>query len=675
MDVVRFTSGGAVDGSFTHDEGDRQPAGAARRPERPLDRRSRRRTRWPTRILPTRWPRHVVRARPDGSTSRRSSTTPMGRSTPPAGSCCRGQAHQHQRRVGRALHRRRRARHHVRHQRPGPPAPDARRRARAEGRRPHPARHRRQRADRGRRQDGTTGDVQVRAGHQPVPARARATGRHGRARDHDHHARRRGDVPLDRSDRRRLLVRRPRQRRRPLQRRPPERRVDRPVARATHVHRVRRRIWPATRRHGPSTSRSSTRRRRTSPPAAASPPATAPACTSTTPSTPGSPARTPGTVTIVERSGTTSPPGLRAGRLAGRRDGAGGVRRQPAAPHVLARLVGARRPRRHDGAGLPQRVVVPPCDDRRPVSRPRTRAWPTARWSATATPRLDILTSAASTWTFGRMLDTTPPTISIASPVDGARFTLGQVVTRRLRLRRRRLGPRLVRRPGGARRDHRHGDRGDEVVHRHGHRRRRQHVDAQSARYEVLAGSVTATATGPAVVSTDPGGLGASPAIPVQTRLDVAGGIAGQFSLAAQAAGAAAGRLRRPADRGRHVWPGGDGGVAARPDVHARRLDASASWRRPRSTSSPTACRSRRAAAGTGAAPIRAWPAAPTAPTATSSSPSAPPRSRRGRSPGGRSSSRRPHRRRGPRGRARRPWCSPVTASRRARRRRSPGPA
>ncbi len=135
--------------------------------------------------------------------------------------------------------------------------------------------------------------------------------------------------------------------------------------------------------------------------------------------------------------------------------------------------------------------------------------------------------------------DSVAPVVTIASPVDGAAYTLDQVVNASFSCD-----------DGG----------GAGVETCDGTQPTGTPVDTASAglhtftvttsdgagnstqvthTYEVLAGNVEAIVTGGETISTDPGGLGASPTIPVQTEISVPTGVAGQISVSSQAAGTA----------------------------------------------------------------------------------------------------------------------------------------
>ena len=241
-------------------------------------------------------------------------------------------------------------------------------------------------------------------------------------------------------------------------------------------------------------------------------------------------------MTIVERSGTSSPPGY---ELAGWQADITAPAATVANPLRLTFWLDSSALGALDAMTVQifrNGSPVPPCDEPATGVAAPDPCVVDRQVVGDGDAALDILTSAASTWTFGRMLDTTPPTISIASPVDGAQFTLGQVVTADYACAdggsglASCAGPVA---PGGTIDTATAGTKSFTVTASDA----AGNPSTAVSTYEVLAGSVTATATGPAVVSTDPGGLGASPAIPVQTRLDVASGTAGEFSLAAQAAG------------------------------------------------------------------------------------------------------------------------------------------
>ena len=243
-----------------------------------------------------------------------------------------------------------------------------------------------------------------------------------------------------------------------------------------------------------------------------------------------------GTVTIVERSGTTSPPGY---ELAGWQADITAPAATAASPLRLTFWLDSSALGALDAMTVQifrNGSPVPPCDEPATGVAAPDPCVVDRQVVGDGDAALDILTSAVSTWTFGRMLDTTPPTISIASPVDGAQFTLGQLVTADYACAdggsglASCAGPVA---PGGTIDTATAGTKSFTVTASD----TAGNPSTAVSTYEVLAGSVTATATGPAVVSTDPGGLGASPAIPVQTSLDVASGTAGEFSLAAQAAG------------------------------------------------------------------------------------------------------------------------------------------
>ena len=133
---------------------------------------------------------------------------------------------------------------------------------------------------------------------------------------------------------------------------------------------------------------------------------------------------------------------------------------------------------------------------------------------------------------FGRIAgDGTAPTVEVASPSDGARYTLGQAVTAAYTCADdggSGIASCVAGTPAGGTVDtSTAGTHSFRVTATDGAGNATDAV----ATYRVLAGDVDEEVTGPAVVTTDPGGLGASPEVPVQTRIAVPAGVAGPVSV------------------------------------------------------------------------------------------------------------------------------------------------
>jgi hypothetical protein len=129
-----------------------------------------------------------------------------------------------------------------------------------------------------------------------------------------------------------------------------------------------------------------------------------------------------------------------------------------------------------------------------------------------------------------------PPAIVVHSPIDGAEFTLGQTVSASYRC----------------------ADSGSGVVTCVGTVPSGTAIDtstpgthvftvnamdsvgntsSRSLTYTVFAGDANQTVSGGEIVTTDPGGLGPSPAIPVQTQIAVPDGVAGTITVSPQPVG------------------------------------------------------------------------------------------------------------------------------------------
>ncbi len=135
--------------------------------------------------------------------------------------------------------------------------------------------------------------------------------------------------------------------------------------------------------------------------------------------------------------------------------------------------------------------------------------------------------------------DETAPTIDLASPADGAAFTVGQAVATLYSCHEEPFGSGLGSctgtDPSGSQIDTlTPGDRVFTVsaVDMAGNGRTEQ------VTYHVAAGDVTAAVTGGETLTTDPGGLGASALVPVQTEIAVPAGVVGNVSVTPQPVGA-----------------------------------------------------------------------------------------------------------------------------------------
>ncbi len=134
--------------------------------------------------------------------------------------------------------------------------------------------------------------------------------------------------------------------------------------------------------------------------------------------------------------------------------------------------------------------------------------------------------------------DTTNPTAAIATPISGASFTVGQVVHAAYSCAD--LGGSLLASCVGTVANGSAVDTSTAGSHtltvnatdgagNHG---------SATATYTVLAGDVSGPVSAGDTVTTDPGGLGASPAVPVQTSIVVPTGVSGSLSVTPQPAGA-----------------------------------------------------------------------------------------------------------------------------------------
>jgi uncharacterized delta-60 repeat protein len=139
----------------------------------------------------------------------------------------------------------------------------------------------------------------------------------------------------------------------------------------------------------------------------------------------------------------------------------------------------------------------------------------------------------------GAPADSTPPTIQIAQPADGSSYTVGQNVVVDYSCADAGgsgLASCTGSVPTGSALDTTVAGTHSVTVDALDGAGNQTHA---TSTYEVLAGNVTATVTGPATVTTDPGGLGASTAVPIQTRLEVPAGVSGTVSADSQPVGAA----------------------------------------------------------------------------------------------------------------------------------------
>ena len=135
-----------------------------------------------------------------------------------------------------------------------------------------------------------------------------------------------------------------------------------------------------------------------------------------------------GTVTIVERQGTSSPAGY---ELLDWRAEITAPAASSAAPLQLSFWLDPSVSRALDAASVQvfrNGAAVAPCDDPPAGSAAPDPCVAGRQTLASGAVQLDVRTSAASAWTFGRMLDATPPAVSILSPANGVAYTLGQSV-------------------------------------------------------------------------------------------------------------------------------------------------------------------------------------------------------------------------------------------------------
>ena len=133
--------------------------------------------------------------------------------------------------------------------------------------------------------------------------------------------------------------------------------------------------------------------------------------------------------------------------------------------------------------------------------------------------------------------DTTPPAITLGTPIDGAQFSLGQNVAASYSCTDA-GGSGLASCDGPVL----SGDAIDTStpgvhVFNVNAADTAGNISSASATYEVLAGNVSTTVSGGELVTTDPGGAGASAAVPVQTQIQVPSGVSGALSVTPQAAG------------------------------------------------------------------------------------------------------------------------------------------
>ena len=163
-----------------------------------------------------------------------------------------------------------------------------------------------------------------------------------------------------------------------------------------------------------------------------------------------------------------------------------------------------------------------------------------ASFTVTGTDLAGNVTSRTVHYTVsnGAPADSTPPTIEIDRPVDGASYTVGQNVVVDYSCADAGgsgLASCTGSVPTGSALDTTAAGTHSVTVDALDGAGNQTHA---TSTYEVLAGNVTADVTGPAVVTTDPGGLGASTAVPIQTRLDVPAGVSGTMSAVSQPVGA-----------------------------------------------------------------------------------------------------------------------------------------
>ncbi len=139
----------------------------------------------------------------------------------------------------------------------------------------------------------------------------------------------------------------------------------------------------------------------------------------------------------------------------------------------------------------------------------------------------------------GAPADATPPTVQITQPADGASYSLGQGVVVDFTCADAGgsgLSSCTGSVPTGSALDTTVA--GTHTVTVDALDGAGNHTQATST-YRVLAGDLSATVTGPTTLTTDPGGVGASTAVPIQTRIDVPAGVAGTVSAEPQTAGTA----------------------------------------------------------------------------------------------------------------------------------------
>jgi hypothetical protein len=128
--------------------------------------------------------------------------------------------------------------------------------------------------------------------------------------------------------------------------------------------------------------------------------------------------------------------------------------------------------------------------------------------------------------------DTTAPTVAVTTPADGASYTAGQLVAADYRCADETGGSGLATCAGtvgvgeavqtASAGSHTFTVRATDA---------KGNATTRSVTYTVLAGNATATVTDGGTLSTDPGGLGATAEIPVQTRILAPAGVTGTLSV------------------------------------------------------------------------------------------------------------------------------------------------